>query len=430
MPNSSKFMRKPLSIAFGIVFSAIAAAPVLAQESAQTTPAATVTKNEDGSTTTTTVTKNSDGSTTTKEVTSYPDGRSRTRTRTVGIPVSSSSSSTSSSTTTPVEPTPVTPAPVDSTPVELTPTTVTTPVVEDMSSYAQIGRIGQLLAAEPVRTLHQRRGEQVKFATDGQQTWVRLLNDRTKQAGKTRFEFTNRTHGLQIGHDIVSYNKDGDFNVTGAYVAHQSARADLHDRFEADADGKLRSRVLSLGLTHTRYAADGSYLDLVGQFSRLQNRLSAEGQTMPKQTGNNLLISAEVGKPFALANGWKAEPQAQLVYQWQKLNSIQDEAGQINFDSNHHLKGRLGGRLAYQAEAAEIYAVANFWHDFRPASKVNFKGHTYRETYAKNSMDIGVGAQYAFNKNTALYGDVRYEYALGSHNKGGIRSDVGIKFNW
>nr|WP_273779295.1 autotransporter domain-containing protein [Acinetobacter sp. GSS19] len=100
---------------------------------------------------------------------------------------------------------------------------------------------------------------------------------------------------------------------------------DFFDRYHAENGllaankytGEGTTDVASLGLYSTYYDKNGSYFDLVGHVSYLQNEYEARNGVNVDQNGWGAGISAEVGHLYKLGNShWLIEPQAQLSYQY------------------------------------------------------------------------------------------------------------------
>ncbi|MFP3747956.1 autotransporter outer membrane beta-barrel domain-containing protein, partial [Achromobacter sp. SIMBA_011] len=79
----------------------------------------------------------------------------------------------------------------------------------------------------------------------------------------------------------------------------------------------------SVGGYWTRYLADGTYFDSVGQVTHYGNRYRNSYGNEASQNGFGIALSQEVGKPFGIGGTPIAvEPQAQLMYQYLKLNGF------------------------------------------------------------------------------------------------------------
>ncbi|WP_049257807.1 autotransporter outer membrane beta-barrel domain-containing protein [Eikenella corrodens] len=328
-----------------------------------------------------------------------------------------------------------------------------------VAGYVLMPQVNQEIGYHTIGTLHERRGENQTLAWDdcarcGEQakgqTWTRLLGSRLDSDGKERFNFETKMGGFQIGHDFAVHRNDkGGHRLTGGYLAYTRASTDFFDRYSAvngsispdHYSGKGTTDAVSLGLSNTYYAANGSYFDLVGQLSWLRNKYQDRDSASVKQNGWGAALSAEVGRPFALGShadnqgGWLIEPQAQLVYQYVGLKDFNDGIRQVSQDKQHSLRGRLGARLAYNGPSRNLrtntfYAVANVWHDFIKPHGVDIGEDNVREKRNATWGEVGLGAQLPVSNNAYVYGDARYQHNFGSTSRYGYRGSVGFKYTW
>lgn len=328
-----------------------------------------------------------------------------------------------------------------------------------VAGYVLMPQVNQEIGHHTIGTLHERRGENQTLAWDdcarcGEQakgqTWTRLLGSRLDSDGKERFNFETKMGGFQIGHDFAVHRNDkGGHRLTGGYLAYTRASTDFFDRYRAvngsispdHYSGKGTTDAVSLGLSNTYYAANGSYFDLVGQLSWLRNKYQDRDSASVKQNGWGAALSAEVGRPFALGShadnqgGWLIEPQAQLVYQYVGLKDFNDGIRQVSQDKQHSLRGRLGARLAYNGPSRNLrtntfYAVANVWHDFIKPHGVDIGEDNVREKRNATWGEVGLGAQLPVSRNAYVYGDARYQHNFGSTSRHGYRGSVGFKYTW
>lgn len=328
-----------------------------------------------------------------------------------------------------------------------------------VAGYVLMPQVNQEIGHHTIGTLHERRGENQTLAWDdcarcGEQakgqTWTRLLGSRLDSDGKERFNFETKMGGFQIGHDFAVHRNDkGGHRLTGGYLAYTRASTDFFDRYRAvngsispdHYSGKGTTDAVSLGLSNTYYAANGSYFDLVGQLSWLRNKYQDRDSASVKQNGWGAALSAEVGRPFALGShadnqgGWLIEPQAQLVYQYVGLKDFNDGIRQVSQDKQHSLRGRLGARLAYNGSSRSLrtntfYAVANVWHDFIKPHGVDIGEDNVREKRNATWGEVGLGAQLPVSNNAYVYGDARYQHNFGSTSRHGYRGSVGFKYTW
>lgn len=330
--------------------------------------------------------------------------------------------------------------------------------------------------------LHERVGEQQTWAWDdcGQRcdqyqsakdtnkkiypVWGRLNADYLKLQGDNRYGMKSSTGFAQFGGDVnVSKNaQDQSRRHTGVMFSYGWGSQDFYDQGRTvngfispdKFTGKSSTDMLSLGGYSTWYADNGSYVDLVGQVSWLRNKYSARTGVSTSQSGWGLGASVEVGRPWQLGEShWQIEPQAQLSYQMVHLNDIDDGIYRITGMSHDTLRGRIGARLAWndrykdQKRTKTFYVTANLLHDLTGGdSSVNVTSNQapagnpstrYGESYGKTWGEVGVGTQWAFNKSTYMFVDVRYQRsldgnkgALGGVQREGYNGRIGVRHSW
>lgn len=308
-------------------------------------------------------------------------------------------------------------------------------------------------------TLHQRVGEQQTLKWDhcgcddkapADQAWMRLHAQRLDLDGKRQFGFEQEMQFLQLGKDLaVRYSGDaGDKSRshTGLSVGYGRTSTNFNDRRRGEAGmgydtGKMKGQMLTLGAYHTRYADNGSYLDLVGQLHAVQNKYTDKygGEGTQKGTGGGL--SVEVGRPWQIGDSqWLIEPQAQLSYQLTRYRGFADNISTVDGFTSQSLRGRLGARLAWndKTERGEkltrtntFYVTANVLHEFKDPKGVTIGNTTVNEQWAKQTWaELGVGAQLPLSKAAYLYGGVQYQRSLSGKGREGVSGQLGVKVAW
>lgn len=312
-------------------------------------------------------------------------------------------------------------------------------------------------------TLHQRRGENQTLSWDRQgsywqdvekQSWGRVIGKHLKLDGKERFGLKTNMYGFQVGHDFDVKTKQDDEGkltrrFTGLYFGALRSHSKFYDEYRAKngiviAD-KLTSHVkttaLNLGVTDTRYHKNGTYIDLVGQLSWLNNRYSAVDGTGAKNHGWGAALSVETGRPYALGkdktnNGdsWILEPQSQLIAQYLRLSDFNDGTRAVS-QKGYGLRGRVGFRLAHnqpndKQRTRTYYFTGNIWHDFKARGNALIGSDKLAGKFARTWWELGLGSQFSLSENTYLYADARCEKSFGSNKHHGCQGTVGVKYSW
>ncbi|HFC6369926.1 TPA: autotransporter outer membrane beta-barrel domain-containing protein [Neisseria lactamica] len=347
--------------------------------------------------------------------------------------------------------------------------TLTTPnqdktiITPSASAYTLVPRQNLESGYAMLDTLHQRRGENQTLSWDKQgsywqdvekQSWGRVIGKHLKLDGKERFGFKTNMYGFQVGHDFDVKTKQDDEGkltrrFTGLYFGALRSHSKFYDEYRAKngiviAD-KLTSHVkttaLNLGVTDTRYHENGTYIDLVGQLSWLNNRYSAVDGTGAKNHGWGAALSVETGRPYALGkdktnNGdsWILEPQAQLIAQYLRLGNFNDGTRAVS-QKGYGLRGRVGFRLAHnqpndKQRTRTYYFTGNIWHDFKARGNALIGSDKLAGKFARTWWELGLGSQFSLTENTYLYADARCEKSFGSNKHHGCQGTAGMKYSW
>lgn len=327
-------------------------------------------------------------------------------------------------------------------------------------NYTQMPIANMELGYTTLATLHERRGENQTLAWDDcgtcvkdnkGQSWGRIVGSHLDLEGKNRFNLNGEQYVLQLGHDFIIHEnvEKQTRNHTGGYISYGRSDIDFEDHYRT-VDGKLsdtkhtgsgKTDAFSLGLYNTYYDKNGSYLDLIGQVSHLRNTYNSEGLKQVKQNGFGALISAEVGRPYALTkheaseSGWLLEPQAQLTYQYLDLKSFNDDVRTVDQNDQHGLRGRVGVRVAHNREAKglktdTVYFTANVLHDFLNQSDIDIGPDRIKEKYSNTWGSLGVGMQLPISQHGYFYADGRYEHSFSSEKRETYKGTFGLKFTW
>ena len=323
-------------------------------------------------------------------------------------------------------------------------------MAQPVSAYVLMPKINMEMGYSSVGTLNERRGENQildleKLSADKGQLWTRIYGSGVSEKGKERFEYESNLYGVQLGHDFkINKDKNGNNHLLGGYISYNRASADFFDRYRAENGrisddrytGKGKAESISLGITKTKYTENGSYYDLVGQVSYLQNKYKSRDDFNAKQRGYGLLFSGEAGKSFGIGKTgtWAIQPQAQLIYQYLNAKSFNDRLRKVNQDNRNGLRGRTGIKLSYNGNSDEgrtntYYAVANVWHDFTKYENkyTSIGSDKVTEKLGTTWGEIGLGAQAPLGQKSNLYIDTRYEQSFGNSRRSGFRGTIGFK---
>ena len=377
------------------------------------------------------------------------------RSATTVVPSTPSTPSAPSAPTTPTSPTTPT-TPTTPTPTVDTPAAPTLPPVSVPTYRAEV----PLFAALPAQlrqadlgmlgNLHRRIGDEAAavpgVANDAGDTgtlrraWARAVYSDLdiRQAGVARAQSRGHVSGVQAGTDLLA---SGNWRV-GLYVGSLDGGADVSGNARGITakvgHNELQSRYL--GGYATWMDASGLYADAVVQAG--SHRYGVRPDSNPAASGKarSVTTSIEVGQSFALAEGWRIEPQAQLIHQRTRFDDMQIRGANVRQDNDGGWIGRLGvrikGDITTAAGRLAPYARANLYRTGGGADVAEFIGPAASTRIASasgyTSAELAGGFTLAVTRATSVYGEVGRLFSTGgdARVKSSVQGSVGLKVRW
>jgi len=311
-----------------------------------------------------------------------------------------------------------------------------TPALNLNYGFANLGRLQERVGDIPPAERN-RKGN-----TSG--VWGRIGGEGLNADSGSRFAVEQQTFFMQFGKDwTLAQPAEGGSTHAGvtASLGVSSARfrdtkRDLNSTL-SDRTGNATLQAQSLGGYYTRYWQDGSYWDSVAQLTHYRNKYDDAYGASGTQNGFGVALSQEVGKPFALGDALAIEPQAQLVYQYLKLNGFDDGVSGISGYNSNALRGRLGVRLfapnlGTQGGSGFVtpYLTVDVLHDFIPARAVTVGGTSVRPDFGRTWAEVGAGISQNFGKGSQLYANVKVSRNLGGEERRGLFGQIGYRYSW
>ncbi|RQR51800.1 autotransporter outer membrane beta-barrel domain-containing protein [Burkholderia sp. Bp9140] len=296
--------------------------------------------------------------------------------------------------------------------------------------------------------LHERVGDidnlekQAPGNHDG--VWGRI-GGQSLDANAGRFAADERTFFAQFGKDwTLDRAPAGGSTHAGVTASIGVANASFSDIARADtpglstSTGSVEMHAQSVGGYWTRYLSDGTYFDSVGQVTHYGNRYRDGYGNEASQHGFGIALSQEVGKPFGIGGTPIAvEPQAQLMYQYLKLNGFNDNVSAVSGTTTHALRGRVGVRIFRPnldanagGGAATPYFTADVLHDFLSPGQTVVGGTPFATHLGRTWYELGLGVTAGFGKSGALYANVKYARNIGGDYRRGVTGQVGYRYSW
>lgn len=301
--------------------------------------------------------------------------------------------------------------------------------------------LNRMYGFDTVGTLHERVGDQENLRKKqdfNQGVWGRIHGGETKSyAG--RFNYDAQTWFAQFGGDLYqSYSESGARTHAGITATLGQVSTDAKDALRplykghSDKTGSVNSKGYGFGVYYTRYAADSSYIDTVAQYTHYHNEYDSIYGDNTSQGGDGITLSVEVGKPFKNTDGWFVEPQAQIMYQYLHLDSMNDGVAAVSSTNDNSGLVRVGARAGYDSVATSNvhpYITADVLSVIGRSPDVTVSGTTLNQDYSDQWGEVGGGVTGDITKNTTVYADLKYKQGFDG-NMHGFTGNLGVRVNW
>lgn len=278
-------------------------------------------------------------------------------------------------------------------------------------------------------TYHERLG-----AMQGDRAaWGRVYG-RHDRYSAGRFAFDVNTAFIQLGGDTLKKDLADNWHVKAGPMLtlgrqHSSNKDNARSaRPGLSVDvGKTDTTAYGIGGYLTTWNDDGSYLDTVGQLTRYSNRFTS--LTRAKMDSYAVLLSAEVGKPFTLAEQIKLEPQVQLMGQYMNISQTYASGVKLK-DQNVFIGQARGGlRLFYDAPMIQPYVKADVIQQLGSTPGVDMNGETLRPDVRKGVWRTGAGISGKVTSQLNLYAEATYSHSFGQGFEG-YTGNLGVKYQF
>lgn len=269
----------------------------------------------------------------------------------------------------------------------------------DVFGTEEVGALGLISWRNELDDMNKRLGE-LRDSKGEHGVWVRIVR------GENDYKSLNSQYNTyQLGYD-EKLSTDPHWTLGAAFSY-------------TDGDGGYDTGSFEMDhKTFTLYGSklndDGSYIDIVGKYSRLNHDLRntwGDGE----YDANGYSIGVEVGKRFQQGNGFWIEPQAQLTYG--HVGSANYTAGDIKvaLDGMESLVGRAGVRFGKDLDNGNIYLRASYLYDFDGETGVTFTNAEGRERSFDQDLgggwcEVGIGTNINLSDATHLYFDIEKTY--------------------
>lgn len=269
----------------------------------------------------------------------------------------------------------------------------------DVFGTEEVGALGLISWRNELDDMNKRLGE-LRDSKGEHGVWVRMVR------GENDYKSLNSQYNTyQLGYD-EKLSTDPHWTLGAAFSYTDGDGGYDTGSFEMDHK--------TLTLYGSKLNDDGSYIDIVGKYSRLNHDLRntwGDGE----YDANGYSIGVEVGKRFQQGNGFWIEPQAQLTYG--HVGSANYTAGDIKVaqDGMESLIGRAGVRFGKDLDNGNIYLRASYLYDFEGETGVTLTNAEGRERSFDQDLgggwcEVGIGTNINLSDATHLYFDIEKTY--------------------
>ena len=151
-------------------------------------------------------------------------------------------------------------------------------------------------------------------------------------------------------------------------------------------------------------------------------------------SGIGLTLSLEGRYPIALADGWRLEPQAQIIWQHISLDSRTDAFSPVSFSLDDAVTGRIGLHLEGDVTLGDIdlepYLKANLWHGFGGTDSVSFGSDAIDTAIGGTSLELGGGVVAKLSENVSLFATGDYTTNIGGPSQHVLEGNVRLRIKW
>lgn len=232
--------------------------------------------------------------------------------------------------------------------------------------------------------------------------WARMVR------GEAEYEsIKNQYNYYQVGYD-EKLSTDPNWTV-GMFLT----RTEGNSTFRT---GSAENNHTGVGVYGSYLKDDGSFIDLVAKYARIDSDFNANGGVgSGDYNTNGYSVSAEYGKRFEQGNGFWIEPQVELTYGTVgAVDYTTSNGAKVRQEGMDSLVGRVGFSLGKDIKAGNIYARASYLYDFDGETEVTMShggiSDVYEQDLGGGCFEVGVGTNINLSDATHLYFDVEKTY--------------------
>ncbi len=276
--------------------------------------------------------------------------------------------------------------------------------------------VGLMSWRSEMNDMNKRMGE-LRNANGEHGVWVRMVR------GESEYNSVkNQYNQYQLGYDEkLSVDKRWTVGVALSYT-------DAENNF-AQGNGESTNKALSV--YGSKLNADGTFVDLIAKYARLENEFDiVSGMGDADYSTNGYSFSAEFGKRIQQGKGLWIEPQVELTYgKISAVDYVTANGINVTQDGMESLVGRIGFSLGKDVKDGNIYARASYLYDFDGEAEAVLDGvETLKQDLGGGWWEVGVGANVNLSQATYIYADV--EKTFGGEVDTNWQWNLGVRYSF
>ena len=276
--------------------------------------------------------------------------------------------------------------------------------------------IGLMAWRAETNDMNKRLGE-LRNANGDLGVWVRMVR------GESEYKTVKHQYNqYQLGYD-EKLSTDPSWTV-GAALSYTDGESSY-------AKGNGENTHKGLAIYGSKLNDDGSFIDLIAKYSRLDNDFKAvDAMGDGEYDTNAYSFSAEYGKRIQKGNGLWIEPQVELTYgKVAAVDYVTSKGVNVAQDGMESLIGRIGFSLGKDIKDGNVYARASYLYDFDGEAETVLNGKEYlKEDLGGGWWEVGVGANINLSKATYIYADI--EKTFGGEVDTNWQWNLGVRYSF
>ena len=279
-------------------------------------------------------------------------------------------------------------------------------------------------------TLRTRMGE-VRQGKQQGGAWARVLGNQYDVNDRAGSGYRQRQSGISVGVDSAHALQDGQL-LTGVFSG--TSRSTL--AFNGGSRGTINS--FFIGGYGTWLMDSGWFVDALVKANNFTSQADVRMSDGEKAHGGYsvpaLGASLEVGRQYALADGWFVEPSAQLSAVWVKgqsytySNQLQADSGSVT-SQQAALNSVVGKNLTLDnGMTLQPWMRAALIQELGDRDRVSINGHGFDNDLSGTRGEFGAGLAAQVTKDVQIYTDARY--AKGDKIESPWGANLGVRWTW